>query len=427
MRRWLTLKILLSALIGLAACGAIGAWMLLPGALPLTPAGTAGVSDAALISRGRYLAAAGDCAACHTLPGGEPLAGGLGLNTPFGTIYAVNITPDRQTGIGGWSQEAFNRAMRRGVSRDGHFLYPAMPYNDYTRVSGADLRAIKAYLDTVPPVHRLNDSNRLPFPFNIRQMMLGWNFLFLDDTHFEDDPQHSAAWNRGRYLVDGLGHCAACHTAKNLLGGDNAYLQGGTLEGWYAPEITGDARLGLGRWSEAAIATYLGEGANAHAVASGPMAEAVGKSLQYLRRDDLLAIATYLKTVPGSGTTGPTPLQADEIGMRRGARIYTLNCSACHGPAGEGVPDMVPSFAKAAAVQAPVPANLIRAVMNGGRGIGTQANPTGAGMPGFAWKLDDRQIADVLTYLRNSFGNGAAAVDEHTVTAMRAKTNRTSK
>lgn len=363
-----------------------------------------------LVQRGEYLARAGDCTACHTAPGGQPFAGGLALDTPFGKIVASNITPDRDTGIGGWTEAAFARALRQGVSTDGHLLYPAMPYNDYTKVSDADVHALKAYLDSLLPVHRTVEANQLPFPFNIRQMMLGWNLLFFRDARFQPDAQQLDDWNRGRYLVDGLGHCTACHTGKNLLGGDKAYLQGGALQGWYAPELSGNTYLGLGKWSAAEVAAYLKTGGTDQAMATGPMAEAVEHSTQYLTDPDLAAIATYLKSLPGSNRAAPLPIPKDHPTIVRGRALYAVNCAACHRSSGAGVATMLPALASSPTVQAPDPSGVIHTILSGGAAAATRPNPTGARMPGFAWKLDDADVAAIATDIRNNWGNAAPRV-----------------
>lgn len=407
-----------AALVVLGVLAVIGVLLLQPHAMPLsdTPAPSA---SADLIQRGAYLARAGDCTACHTAQGGQPYAGGLALDTPFGKIVASNITPDRETGIGGWSEAAFARALRQGISRDGHLLYPAMPYNDYTQVSDEDVHALKAYLDSLPSVRKAVEANQLPFPFDIRQMMMGWNLLFFRDGRYQPDPHQSADWNRGKYLVDGLGHCTACHTGKNLLGGDKAYLQGGTLQGWYAPELSGNPQIGLGTWSRADVVGYLKTGGNDRAMAAGPMAEAVEHSMQYLTEADLGAIATYLKSLPGSGRAAPVALAANDSRMTSGRAVFDVNCAACHRSNGTGVATMLPALAGSPTVQAPDATNLVRTILEGGASAATHANPTGARMPSFAWKLGDAQIANVTTYIRNGWGNAAPPVSARQVAKAR--------
>src|SRR4051812_33203839 len=241
------------------------------------------------IERGRYLAAAGNCAACHTAEGGQPYAGGRAIPTPFGTIYSTNITPDKQTGIGNWTPEQFYRAMHDGVRADGKHLYPAFPYPWYTKLTRRDIEDLKAFLDTLQPARAENKQPALPWPFSVREVMLGWNAMFFDKGQYRPDPQQSAEWNRGAYLVEGLGHCGACHTPKNIAGGlkTNKNLEGGYGENWYATSLTNDVRDGLGDWSVDDIARYLRSGQNAKAAATGPMAEVIENSTQHLSDADL--------------------------------------------------------------------------------------------------------------------------------------------
>ena len=296
------------------------------------------------------MAIVGDCAACHTDPHhGKPFAGGYALETPFGKLLASNITSDKNTGIGAWSEQEFTRAVREGKGRHGENLYPAMPYNAYVKVSDQDMRDLWAYMQTVPAVDNEVVSNQLPFPFNIRLMMMGWNLLFFDNTPFEPVAGATGQINRGAYLVDGLGHCAACHTPKNFLGGDKggAYLQGGELAGWHAPQITGNPYVGIGGWSDTQVVQYLKTGSNHVAVASGPMAEAVTNSTQHMHDEDLYAIAAYLKTLPGSDTRSPRPLNASDKTLQQGANVYSANCSVCHNSDGKGINQLASSLAAA--------------------------------------------------------------------------------
>jgi mono/diheme cytochrome c family protein len=373
------------------------------------------------VEHGHYLALAGDCVACHTAAGGKPYAGGLPLDTGFGIVVASNITPDRETGIGGWTTKQFILAVRNGIGDHGKRLYPAMPYNDYARVSDADLADIKAYLDTVPPVRQKIESNQMPFPFNIRLAMMGWNLLFYDSQPYQPVAGQSAEWNRGAYLVQGLGHCATCHTPKNLLGGDKGGqdLQGFVLQGWYAPNITNAAHDGLRDWSVDDIAAFLKTGGNDHAVASGPMAEAVANSTQYLSDADLHAIGVYLKSRPGNAAPVPAAMAATDPRLKAGAAIYADNCAACHMTSGQGVAGMVSGLSGSAAVQAPTAINLLHTILVGGHGAATDTNPTGAAMPPFSWKLTDAEIAAVTSYIRNSWGNSAGAVTADDVKAVR--------
>lgn len=378
---------------------------------------------AAAIERGRYIAVAGDCVACHSNPEThQAFAGGYALETPFGKIVASNITQDKDTGIGGWSEAQFVRAVREGKGRHGENLYPAMPYNAYAKVSDADMHDLWLYMQTIAPISNKVDANQLPFPFNIRMLLAGWNLLFFDRDSFAAVPGKSEEWNRGKYLVDGLTHCASCHTPKNLLGGDvgSEPMHGGSLQGWYAPDLTSNAHTGLGDWSVEQLVQYLKEGGNDIAMASGPMAEAVENSTQHMTDADLKAIAVYLKDLPPSPAQRPQPIAASNPQMVDGKRLYEINCVACHDFNNKGVPTMVSALAGNEGVQQESAENILRAVLIGARGAATRANPTAAGMPAFDWKLDDAQIAAIATYVRNSEGNAASAVSAEDVAEVRA-------
>jgi mono/diheme cytochrome c family protein len=378
------------------------------------------------IEQGRYLAVAGDCASCHTVPGsGQPFAGGRPIETPFGVVVGANITPDRETGIGAWSDELFLIALREGKGHGGLLLYPAMPYPYYTKVTERDALAIRAYLNTVTPVHNAVVSNKLPFPFDVREEMTVWNSLYFKSGEFEPDPKKSAEWNRGAYIVEGLGHCGACHTPKSTLGGDdNTHaLQGYALQGWFAPNITNDSERGLGGWSIADIVSYLKTGHNPATASTGIMAEEITLSSSQMTDADLTAIATYLKSLPGQTGAAPAPASAPEA-VGAGGAIYADECSACHGPDGKGVPYLFPSLAGSPNVRSADPASLVRVLLEGARSVATTGEPTGPGMPSFAWKLNDDQAAAVLTYIRNSWGSSAPAVDPHQVSQARASMAR---
>ena len=391
-------------------------------ALALVGAGTT-TDDQAFkqIQEGRYLATVADCAACHTAPGGQPFAGGRLIETPFGTIVSPNITPDRATGIGAWTDRDFLGALQRGRGRHGQHIYPAMPYVYYTRATRSDDLAIRAWLATLPAVHNEVHSNRLPFPLNIRASMIAWNALFFRPGEFRPDAAKSAAWNRGAYLVTGLEHCGACHTPKNALGADDnaRRFQGAKLQGWFAPNITNDARRGLGRWTMDDIVTYLRSGHNRFAAASGPMAEEVSLSSSRMTEPDLRAMAIYLKSQPGQTDTAQP---ADPHGrvMRVGAAIYADECAACHTPRGAGVAGLFPTLAGAPGTQSRGPASLIRVVLQGAQGVATDTAPTGAAMPAFGYMLSDAQVAAVLTYIRNAGGNAASPVTSGEVASARA-------
>jgi mono/diheme cytochrome c family protein len=384
---------------------------------------TADKQDFATIERGRYLTVVGDCAACHTDPGsGADFAGGSPVETPFGPMLAPNITPDRETGIGAWTDDEFVAAVKDGWGREHTHLYPAMPYPYMTRMSTDDVLAIRAYLRTVPPVHNPVDSNQLPFPFNIRMVMAGWNTLFFKAGPFVPRADKDATWNRGAYLVEGPMHCGACHTPKNLLGGDkDAVLTGYTLQGWFAPNLTPDVRTGLGTWSNDDIVAYLKTGQNRMAAASGLMGEEVSLSSSKMTDADLRAIAAYLKDGPEGQSAEPTPVSAADSRMRSGAAIYHDECAACHRDTGEGVEGLFPALRGAPVVQSAEPTSLIHVVLTGVRSVATAPAPTAAAMPPFGWLLTDGQTADVLTYIRNAWGNAAAPVAAGDVGSARAR------
>jgi mono/diheme cytochrome c family protein len=376
------------------------------------------------IERGRYLATLSDCGSCHTVPGSnQPLAGGRPIETPFGNIVAPNITPDAETGIGSWSDDQFDAAVRKGLRPDGSHLYPAMPYNAYTRMSRDDVLAIRAYLNTVTPVRNAVVANTLPFPFNVRAAMRVWNALYFREGDYEADPKQSTEWNRGAYLVDGPGHCGACHTPKTFLGGDkiDQYLEGAYLQGWSAPDITNDARLGLGRWSKDDVVAYLKSGHNRVTAATGPMGEVVTLSTAHMTDPDLAAIATYLKALPSKTDTG-SPLPANDTAMVAGAAIYRDQCSACHGLDGKGVAELFPSLADSSMVKSDDPTTSIRIVLRGARSVATSDQPTAPGMPSYGWQLDDDKVAAVLTYIRNNWGGGAPPVTSKQVSKVRSDT-----
>jgi mono/diheme cytochrome c family protein len=363
------------------------------------------------ISRGRYLATLGDCAACHTVPGGPPYAGGRALETPFGTLLAPNLTPDRETGIGAWSDDEFIAAVREGQGRNGH-LYPAMPYPYYTKMSRDDVLAIRDYLATLEPVTNKVVANQLPFPFSMRFTLSMWNGINFTSGRFQPVQGKSEEWNRGAYLVEGAGHCGACHTSKNFLGGDHtgSALEGGVLQGWFAPNITGDPHVGVGGWSADDIVAYLLTGHNRMSAATGPMAEVVTDQTSQMSPQDLQAIAVYLKDTGDQSNPAPTPIAASDPVMQKGQAVYIDQCTACHGAAGDGIPSLIPSLKGNPSIQSADATSLRRIVMEGARSVATDPAPTGAAMPSFGWKLSREQIAAVLTYIRNSWGNSAAAV-----------------
>lgn len=371
------------------------------------------------IARGRYLVRAGDCAACHTAENGAPFAGGRAVPTPFGVIYSSNITPDPDTGIGRWSDGDFYRAMHEGIDRLGNHLYPAFPYPWYTRVSRDDVLAIKAYLDTLAPVRQRNRPNELPWPLNMRGDMAVWNGMFFDAGTYQPDPKRSPQWNRGAYLVKGLGHCGACHSAKNFAGATDKDdpLTGGFAEHAFAPSLNGGIRDGLGSWTEQDIVQYLGTGRNSRTAAAGPMAEVVEESTQYLSKSDRQAIAVYLKSLPAPKDESVATVDKDTLD--RGAALYVDNCEGCHLKEGQGELGAFPPLRASTAVQAKSADTLIGVILDGAQIPATKSEQTGLAMQGFADHLTDAQIADLTTYIRNAWGNHAEAVDADDVEDLR--------
>lgn len=379
-----------------------------------------------VIEHGRYMALAGDCTACHTAKGGQPFAGEGAIETPFGTVLAPNITPDVETGIGGWSDDEFIDAMRNGIGHGGIHLYPAMPYVYYTKLKREDVIAIRAFLDTLQPVRNLVQANQLPFPFNQREAMVGWNLLYFKPGELKPDPDKSAEWNRGAYLVKGAEHCGLCHTPKNAMGGDETdkFMQGSVLQSWYAPNLTGDGRIGIGDWTVDDIVLYLKTGRNRYDIASGPMADAVEHSTSHLTDADLRAIAVYIKDLPPGGGQSPQPMSAQDPLMQQGEAIYIDQCAACHTMGGDGIVGLFPRLSGAPLVQQAQATSLIRVVLNGSRAVATDGAPTGPGMPSFAWKLSDDEVAAVVTFIRNSWGNAAPPVSGGNVSGLRQALRR---
>jgi mono/diheme cytochrome c family protein len=378
------------------------------------------------VARGAYLARAGNCMLCHTERGGAAYAGGRPIDTPFGTVYASNLTPDAATGIGRWSAAQFRRALHEGRSRDGRLLYPAFPYPHISSVTGADADALFDYLRSLPPVNKPNREQRLRWPYSTQAALAVWRALYFRPQRFQADPAHTPEWNRGAYLVRGLGHCGACHTTRNALGAssDLADLSGGIIpmQNWYAPSLSSPTEAGVADWPLAQIESLLATGRAEHGTALGPMAEVVLNSLQYLEPSDIRAMAVFLKSLP------PTPSDTDPREVPRppaallglGGRLYEQHCAQCHGERGQGVANAYPRLAGNRAVTLPVTANLVQVVLFGGFAPATRGNPRPFGMPPFATRLSDAEVAAVLTYLRASWGNRAAPVSEVDVARQRS-------
>jgi mono/diheme cytochrome c family protein len=401
LRTALVLFTSLTALVIAAAAGAAT-----PPEVGAPPAVAAPGANKALVARGKYVALAADCHSCHTAPGGQPFAGGAPLKSPLGTFYGSNITPDPDTGIGRWSKADFERALRRGVRKDGAYLYPAMPYGNYTRMSAADMDALWAYLRSVPAVNNTPPENTLPFPFTIRSGIAAWQSLYFRPGPFTPVAGKSAAWNRGAYLVQALGHCDECHTPRNLAQGlePQHQLAGAEIEGWYAPDISNDSMSKLASYTVEQVAQTLKTGTlpgNAKTV--GPMQEVVHDSLRYLTDQDLHAMALYLKDQDTHVTpVKPTPVKYPRL--MAGKRVYQDNCMSCHEVNGKGRDSTIPALAGNDAVTASEPYNVIMAILEGFPPQGTWG-----AMGSFAGTLTDDQIADVANYVRTAWGNNALA------------------
>lgn len=381
-------------------------------------------NDWSVIQRGLYLARVGDCAACHTVDGGQPMAGGYPLDTPFGTIPSANLTPDDLTGIGLWNADEFYRALNEGRSRDGSRLYPAFPYTHFTVTSREDADAIFAYLDTLEPVRNRVPEPDLIWPLGWRFLMAGWNLLNFEPRAFAPEADRSPAYNRGKYLVEGLAHCGMCHSPKTMLGaeqdGDDRF-GGGLAEGWWAPSLRGGRGNGIGDWTKEQLIAFLKHGRNERSIAFGPMADVVEHSTRHLTDSDLDAIATYIKEMPGSAVVerrAEAVTLADDV-RSLGALVYATQCSACHGPDGEGIPHMLPPLHNSSFAQATNPLSVVRLILEGGAAAVTDRYPTRHAMPAFDWKLTDREVAAVASFVRNSFGNRAPAVSANDVAAIR--------
>ncbi|MCX7278226.1 MAG: cytochrome c [Burkholderiales bacterium] len=379
-----------------------------------------------LLQRGAYLARLGNCAACHTTRGGTPYAGGRGIDTPFGTVYSSNLTPDAATGIGRWSAGDFWRALHNGRSKDGRLLYPAFPYTSYTAVTRADSDALYAYLHSLPPTVQAATPHALRWPFSTQPALAVWRALYFQPGVLQPDPQQSAEWNRGAYLVRGLGHCGACHTARNALGASSGELDlaGGLIpmQNWYAPALTSPHEAGVAGWPRDDVVRLLQTGVAPGANVLGPMAEVVRQSTQYWSASDLGAVATYLQALPQTTAAPPVRDQPPTPGrmLERGAQLYDKHCAQCHGAQGQGVAGAYPALAGNRAVTMASTANLVQTVLNGGFAPATAGNPRPFGMPPFVLVLDDADIAAVLTHIRSAWGNQAQGVTELDVNRMRA-------
>jgi mono/diheme cytochrome c family protein len=403
MKRWPRLLPLLLAL--LAGAALVWAWprdQFIASGAPADWAPTA-----ANVARGAYLARAGNCMGCHTVRGGSAYAGGRALATPFGTLYGPNLTPDVATGLGAWSADDLWGALHNGRARDGRYLYPAFPFPHYTKTTRADSDALYAYLRSLAPVRQQNVAHAMNFPFNTQLALAGWRLLFFRPGVFTPAPKQGASWNRGAYLVEGLGHCSACHSNRNAFGASAAGLAGGMIPvlNWYAPSLHVDAS-----WRQQELVQLLHTGTTPRATVFGPMAEVVANSLQHLTPQDVQAMAVYLKALPSSSTATLPVAAPDDAVMAAGLRLYEKHCVACHGSAGQGLAPAYPPLAGSRTLTLAQSVNAVRIVLHGGFAPGTAANPRPYGMPPFAHVLEDEEVAQLLTYVRSSWGNRAGPV-----------------
>jgi mono/diheme cytochrome c family protein len=402
------LRYLAFALLAVAVAAVVFLWIRQPSLTPISPS-TATTFDEHSVARGADLAAVGYCADCHTVPGRPSYSGGRALPTPFGTIFSSNLTPDRATGIGKWSEAAFRRAMRDGVDRAGHHLYPAFPYDHFTHVTDADIRDLYAFLMSRPAISNKPPRNELTFPFNIRTILAGWNLLFLSRGEIPRQASKSDDWNRGRYLAEGLGHCGSCHTPRNLLGAEeksSAYA-GGVAEGWNAPAL--DASLVSAHpWTVDELTTYLSTGwQHLHGAAAGPMAE-VSKSLGRITQNDVHAIATYIASLNAHMAIAEAKVSSkaqNSVSQTEGAAaIYEGACARCHDTSGDVGPSQALQLSLSTAVRSSSPANVVRVIM---QGIPSYRLDGGPYMPNFGHMLTDAQIAALTQYVRNHYSDQA--------------------
>jgi mono/diheme cytochrome c family protein len=375
---------------------------------------------------------AGDCMACHTRPGGKPFEGGLGIDTPFGTIYTPNITPAKGYGIGSFSDADFLRALHDGIAPDGKPYYPALPYPSYTKVSDDDLLAIKDYLFSLEPSRYQPPKTELRWPFSERDLLFGWQELYLKRGRFQPDADKSEVWNRGAYLVEGLGHCGSCHTPRNLAGATKPAdaLAGAVIDGWFAPNLTSDMSEGLGKWSVEELATYLrtgfapseDKGDGPETAALGPMAEVVHESLSKLATSDLQAMAVYLKDQPTKQAPSdqpPVPHQLSAETYTLGHKLYERYCSACHQSHGQGLAPYFPALRDNEVVTLQEPNDMVKTLLLGAPSDPSQAYSAHVVMPSFGTVLNDKQIATLASFIRASWGNDAAPVTAQQVEALR--------
>ena len=398
------------------------AWLVLCSAFAPFPA-LAEPAPPEVVAHGKSLVEASDCATCHTADPQRPFAGGKRIDTPFGAIYSPNLTPDRETGIGDWSDADFVRALRFGVAPDSSRYYPAFPYPYFTKFTRGDILAIRAYLSTLTPFRNEEPPPALRFPLNFRVVMRVWNYFFFKPGILEPDQQKDIDWNRGRYLVEGAGHCGACHTPKNMFGADRRgqAFAGGRVGDWFAPRLDGAARSGLKSWSVDDIVEYLQSGRNARSHADGLMAEVVVNSTSKISDGDARAIAVYLKSLP-AGPPEPQVILPPEDRMKSGEAMYEHACVACHEKDGSSAPRLYPPLPGNALLQSADPTSTLRIILDGAQTVTTPRAPNKGSMPAYAKQWTDQQIADVTNYIRNSWGNAAPLVTADQVAQARKAT-----
>ena len=398
------------------------AWLVLCSAFAPFPA-LAEPAPPEVVAHGKSLVEASDCATCHTADPQRPFAGGKRIDTPFGAIYSPNLTPDRETGIGDWSDADFVRALRFGVAPDSSRYYPAFPYPYFTKFTRGDILAIRAYLSTLTPFRNEEPPPALRFPLNFRVVMRVWNYFFFKPGILEPDQQKDIDWNRGRYLVEGAGHCGACHTPKNMFGADRRgqAFAGGRVGDWFAPRLDGAARSGLKSWSVDDIVEYLQSGRNARSHADGLMAEVVVNSTSKISDGDARAIAVYLKSLP-AGPPEPQVILPPEDRMKSGEAMYEHACVACHEKDGSSAPRIYPPLPGNALLQSADPTSTLRIILDGAQTVTTPRAPNKGSMPAYAKQWTDQQIADVTNYIRNSWGNAAQLVTADQVAQARKAT-----
>lgn len=424
------LSVLLLLLTGIAAVAAFGYYLVDDTRAVQVIANDISASDK--VSKGAYLVKAGNCLGCHTVPGGAPFAGGRVLRTDFGQFFTPNITPDVKAGIGSWTADDFWQALHNGKSRNGRMLYPSFPYTNYTQVSRADSDAMYAYLMSLPKSEQQNQEHDLRFPYNNRALLAFWRAAYFRPATYQTDHSKSAEWNRGAYLVSGLGHCSACHGGRNGLGANAGVsdFSGGHLTDWYAPALTNSQEIHLAQWQPQQLSALLKTGVNEHTAVSGPMAEVVAGSTQHLNDADIAAMVSYLRAIPTV-----TPVEKDmfdkalatqtvsadtmEQIMKQGGALYKTHCMDCHGAGGDGVASIYPALKNNPALLAPALSNPVRMVLAGGFPPVTGGNPRPYGMPPFAHTLSDEEVALVLSYVRNAWGNQASVVNSAEVNRYR--------